>query len=92
MIVTAQLPALASRDAKREQARVALCDWLRQHGLNPEAIPDDAAIAVDDQDRTITYEVYVRDVRGDPQRHTVTKKLDAAPLPFPAIVMEVAAL
>jgi hypothetical protein len=39
-------------------------EWLTQHGLVPDDIPNGSVLLCDDETRTVQVEVYVRDENG----------------------------
>ncbi|PXY27419.1 hypothetical protein [Prauserella muralis] len=48
-----------------ERDRLALCDWTRQHGVDPTTVPMASSIVLDAT--TVTFEQYVLDDTGRPR-------------------------
>ena len=81
-------------DADQIPAHAALLGWLRAHGLNPEDLPVDQTIEVDDDAGQIRYDALVRDKRGEvvrdaddrgPLRERRVLQLDAPAAPLPDV-------
>jgi hypothetical protein len=53
-----------SRGSDNEVWRLAASDWARANGLDPDSIPAESVITVDEAARTITAEVWERDDGG----------------------------
>lgn len=75
-----------------EPERLAWCDWLRHHGIDPDDVVAVGWIERRVEQRQIAYEAYVRNADGnilydaerdDARREIHVFQLEARPSPFP---------
>lgn len=75
-----------------EPLRLAVCDWLKAHGIDPCDVATPGWIELDDEARRVRWEAYRLDehgripvVDGDAVREVHSMQLESPPLPFPRV-------
>jgi hypothetical protein len=80
-----------------EHVRLAICEWLRHHGIDPHIVPVPGRIERLPERRQIEHEAYVLGEDGhlvldphvdDAAREVRVVQLEAEPSPFPDVVLD----